>query len=97
MMRTQVLKLRERIENEILFAISTGLPYRTGRLLSSWQVLDLPNGKAFINNTPYMVYTVEKWVSPQWRGRQNLHEQWVTKKIEMVLDRVAAESGVSYE
>ncbi len=36
------------------------------------------------NIAPYVPYTVEKWISPFWRGKKNPNEGWFKRTAELV-------------
>jgi hypothetical protein len=37
---------------------------------------------------PYAVYTNEKWISPQWRGKKNPNEKWIDKAVNHIAQRL---------
>jgi len=43
--------------------------------------------------TPYTVYTIEKWVSPHWKGKKNPNEYWFDDATHDV-SRLASVKGV---
>lgn len=86
----------ERLKTAIFAGLEVGQPRRTGTLLSSWERTTIDKGEQVRNTTPYMVYTHEHWVSPQWRGRENPNLKWVEKKIETVLESFSGSIGVGY-
>lgn len=65
-----------------------------GYLMSTAQEYELNNGFGLSWETDYIAYTVERWISPQWRGRKNPNEQWIRKRgIEPLLSLFAAQHG----
>ena len=70
---------------------------RTYKLSRSMQVMDTDKGFSIEWSTPYVPYTVEKWISPRWRGRKNPNEQWIIERgIKPRLDLFIAQHGGRY-
>lgn len=46
---------------------------------------------------PYMPFTNEKWISPNWNGKINPNENWWNEAIKMVIHFIAKRLGGSLE
>jgi hypothetical protein len=42
---------------------------------------------------PYAVYTNEKWISPQWRGKKNPNEKWIDKAVKHIAETICQMVG----
>lgn len=75
--------------------LTTAMPSpRTYELSRSMKVMDTDKGFSVEWETEYLPYTVERWISPRWRGRENPNLQWIKKRgIEPRLDLFVARFG----
>lgn len=71
-------------------------PVRSGRMMREAKVYDTDKGFGIEWGTPYTVYTVERWISPRWRGRKNPRERWILNAVEARLDLLTAQFGGRY-
>lgn len=63
-------------------------------LKSTFQKYNTNKGFGVSWNKEYLPYTVERWISPRWRGRKNPNLQWIRKRgIEPRLDAFVAQYG----
>lgn len=89
-------KTFERFVNETTAFMIAATPFRTGRMMREAKIYRIPNGVAIEWTTPYVVYTVEPWYSPRWRGRENPNLQWIRKAMELRLQSLGAGYGGKY-
>lgn len=92
-------KIQEQLERIVmpsLMIVQSSTPYRSGTLARAWKVRMLSNGFEIYNNTEYLPYVNEKWVSPRWRGRANYNEGFVQKITGQVAEFVASQVGGVY-
>jgi len=78
---------------QINILIRSQTPYRSGYMASQWKYRFVENGIEFYNETDYLVYTNEKWISPRWRGRKNPNEKWMEETTKLVAEFIARELG----
>lgn len=89
-------KVFDRFVNETTAFMIGATPFRTGRMMNEARSYLIPNGVAIEWTTPYVVYTVEPWYSPRWRGRENPNLQWIKKAMELCLRNLGAGYGGKY-
>lgn len=73
-----------RAMEDAYYLVAGAAPYRSGELKKSIKLLATDTGYEIIVLAPHMVYTEEKWISPQWRGRANPNEGWFQEVTELV-------------
>ena len=73
--------------------MTAATPFRSGRMISEITHNDTPTGFGMAWSTPYTVYTIEKWLSPKWRGRTNPNENWLLEAVNARLDIFVASKG----
>ena len=68
------------LKEEALLMVKNSSPILTGNLQNSVYARDIPGGgfEIYIDTSqaPYAIYTLEQWVSPQWKGKKNPNEGW---------------------
>lgn len=65
-----------------------------GYLQSTALEYDINKGFGLSWETDYIAYTVERWISPRWKGRENPNEQWIRKRgIAPLLNLFTAQYG----
>lgn len=81
--------LRRAVEDAHLL-IQQVAPVRSGMLKASIELVATPDGYMIKINAPHMPYTEEKWISDQWRGRQNPNEGWFREASELAFRLIRA-------
>jgi len=90
-------KFRKAVE-KAKFILEAEVPVRSGQLKLSITLKSTPTGYTLFmdtNKAPHMVYTEEKWTSPQWEGRDNPNEGWFREATDLVFRLLRAELKAS--
>lgn len=83
--KKEAITLKNGVESAIFQIFKSQAPTRTGVLRGNIKVNRIDGGFEIISDIYYMPYTVEKWISPRWRGRQNPNERWWDEAFEIAL------------
>jgi len=84
--RNAEVKLDSQIAAQIRRIFLANAPERKGNLKRQIRVEIEGNILRVISDIYYMPYTEEKWISKQWRGRENPNEAWFRKSVEQSID-----------
>ena len=86
-------KLRRAVEKAKVLVQSIA-PVRSGFLKMHIELVTTATGYSIvISGVPYMPYTEEPWISPQWGGRANPNEGWFREAAELVFRLLRQELG----
>lgn len=66
-------------------------PYKTGNLLSSFQIVEYDDGFGIMTDCPYMVYTNEEWVNRD--GKINPNQHWFDLVVMLIAEMIAQRLG----
>ena len=80
----------EQSKIEILNAMESTSPYKTGYLRRNIKLVKNINGYSILFEAPYTIYTEEPWVG---RIRQNPNEYWIKECLEQILALWTAKLG----
>lgn len=92
------MRIEEAINKAFNYAREKVPPNKTGNLRYN-SLLIRPIGvdivQIYINQdiAPYAPYTIEKWVSPKWNGKQNPNEGWWDRFCEVFMNELARIMG----
>lgn len=84
--RNAEIELDSQIAAQIRRIFLANAPERKGGLKRQIRVEVEGNILRVISDIYYMPYTEEKWISKQWRGRENPNEAWFRKSVEQSID-----------
>lgn len=94
MERKRFNAIMSELKKEALLAYKIATPYRTGYQKDHIYIKDLPSGGfEVIVNTDYVQFTTDKWVSPQWKGRQNPNEGWDKEAATLFIKKAKVKLG----
>lgn len=82
---------RKHLAKQCLKIFKSMAPVDTGFLRSSIIIEENELGFDIVVNVPYTVYTNEKWISPNWNGKNNPNENWFNHAYKMALGYVSSE------
>ena len=96
-LKTKDLKIKlDILMNQALIIVQSMSPYRSGDLSRSFKLNLIDGGFEISTDMSYMPYTNEKWISPQWRGRENPNEGWFQETTEYVVRYITVNLGGNY-
>lgn len=95
MTQREFKRVLDQAVEEAYWLVQASAPVRKGKLKASVKRNATPNGYEIIVTAPHMVFTEEKWVSEQWRGRANPNEGWFREVTELVFRLLRAKLRTS--